>query len=431
MRFVSLANPEDSVSFQGALEKGAPQDSSSVYVPEYIPRLDPQEIESLVGADPVHIGKTVLSPYVNGEIPEADLDRIVREATTFDVPLVDVGDRKVLEVFHGPTGAFKDVAAQYLGRFLNYFYQQTGRRSLVLVMTSGDTGGAVAAGLGGMEGIDVLMGYPKGRVSQLQQEQLRRVAGNIHTLEIDGSFDDCLKLVDQAFEDDELQEGINLTTANTINIGRLLPQITYHTRIFSELGDEAAHTWTAVPSGNGGDVMAGVMGRAMGVPSGGHVIANNRNDMLTRYWKSGLYEPMRSVRTPSNAMDIGNPKNGPRLRWIFGDDMGMMRKVLRARSIGDEETFDTIRRVHDETGYLMDPHTAVGWAASEPGDVVVSTASPDKFAEVIERGTGIAIDNSAQLAELRRTPERYTEMPNSIEAYKEHIRSLRGDLVAA
>jgi threonine synthase len=372
----------------------------------------------------------VLRPYVGDEIPEGDLDTIVREATTFDVPLVDVGDRKVLEVFHGPTGAFKDVAAQYLGRFLSYFYRQTGRRSLVLVMTSGDTGGAVAAGLGGMEGVDVLLGYPKGRVSQLQQEQLRRVDDNIHTLEIDGSFDDCLSLVDAAFEDEELQEGINLTTANTINIGRLLPQITYHARIFAELGDQAADTWNVVPTGNGGDLMAGLFGRAMGVPSAGYVMATNRNDMLAEYWRTGMYEPKRSVRTPSNAMDIGNPKNGPRLRWIFGNDMGLMHSVLRARSVSDEETFRTIREVHDETGYVLDPHTAVGWAASGPGDVIVSTASPEKFAEVIEKCTGIPVDNSAQLAELRRVPERYTEMPNSIEAYKEHIRTLR-DLVAA
>ncbi len=431
MRFVSLANPEDAVSFQGAIEQGAPQDGHSVYVPEHIPRLDPHDIERISSGDPIEIGRAVLRPYIGDEIPEDDLDRIVRESTTFDVPLVDVGDRKVLEVFHGPTGAFKDVAAQYLGQFLNYFYQQTGRRSLVLVMTSGDTGGAVAAGLGDMDGVDVLMGYPKGRVSQLQQEQLRRVADNVHTLEIDGSFDDCLSLVDEAFKDDELQEGINLTTANTINIGRLLPQITYHAKIFSELGDEAAHTWNVVPSGNGGNLTAGLLGRAMGIPSGGYVMANNRNDMLTRYWKTGLYEPTDSVPTPSNAMDIGNPKNGPRLQWIFGGDMELMRSVLRAKSVSDDETFRTIKAVHAETGYVLDPHTAVGWAASGPGDVIVSTASPDKFAEVIEEGTGIVVDNSAQLAELRQVPERYTEMPNSIIAYKEHIRSLRGDLVAA
>lgn len=431
MRFVSLANPADNVSFQEAIENGAPKDGHSVYVPEHIPRLDEQEIDTISAGDPVEIGKTVLRPYVGEEIPEDDLDSLVHKATTFDVPLVDVGDRKVLEVFHGPTGAFKDVAAQYLGQFLGYFYRQTGRRSLVLVMTSGDTGGAVAAGLGDMEGVDVLMGYPKGRVSRLQQEQLRRVADNVHALEIDGSFDDCLALVDQAFEDEELQEGINLTTANTINIGRLLPQTTYHAKIFSQLGAEAKDRRVVVPTGNGGNLMAGLLLKAMGVPSGGYVMANNANDMLTRYWKTGLYEPRKSVLTPSSAMDIGNPKNGPRLRWIFEDDPGRMRSVLSAESISNKETMRTIREVYDETGYLLDPHTAVGWAASESGDVIVSTAAPDKFAEVIEEGAGIEVDDSAQLAELRRMPERYVEMPNSIAAYKEHIRDLRGDLVAA
>lgn len=431
MRFVSLTNPADTISFQGAIENGAPQDGHSVYVPESVPRLDPNDIERLVGADPVLIGKTVLKPYVGEDISDGDLDAIVQGATTFDIPLVDVGDRKVLEVFHGPTGAFKDVAAQYLGQFLSYFYGQTGRRSLVLVMTSGDTGGAVAAGLGGMDGVDVLLGYPKGRVSQLQQEQLRRVAPNVHSLEVDGSFDDCLALVDEALDDVDLHEGINLTTANSINVGRLLPQITYHARIFSELGDAGADTRNVVPTGNGGDVMAGLLGWAMGVPSGGYVIANNRNNMLARYLADGLYKPMESVATPSSAMDIGNPKNGPRLRWLFGGDMERMRSVLSARTVGDGETFRTIQKVHSETGYVLDPHTAVGWAASEPGDVIIATASPDKFAEEIEKGTDIPVDNSAQLAKLRGVPERYTEMPNSIDAYKERIRDLQSGLAAA
>jgi threonine synthase len=430
MRFVGLTDPTDVVSFQEALESGVPQDARSVYVPEYIPQLSPEEIHGLVGANPIDIGKTMLRPYVKEEISENDLDGIVRQATTFDIPVVDVGDRKVLEVFHGPTGAFKDVAAQYIGAFMSHFYQETGRRSIFLVATSGDTGGAIARGLADKPGIDVVVGYPKGRVSNLQQEQLRRVASNIHSLEVDGSFDDCLRLTEEALDDEGLQEHVNLTTANSINIGRWLPQITYHAGIFSQHGDRNARIVT--PTGNEGNLGAGLLARAMGVPSRGYVAATNTNDSLVRYLESGLYQPMdTSIPTHSNAMDVANPKNWPRLQWLFDSDIDQMRGVLSARRVTDDETVKVMREVYDETGYILDPHTAVGWAASQPGDVIVATASPLKFAEEIEELTGIEVDNSAELSVLRETPERYAKMPNDPETYKDYIRNLQREPAAA
>jgi threonine synthase len=425
-----LSDPTDVVSFQEALENGVPRDTHSVYVPEYIPQLSPEEIRGLVGAEPADIGKTMLRPYVAGELSEGELDAIVEEATTFDVPLVDVGDRKVLEVFHGPTGAFKDVAAQYIGAFMSHFYQESGRRSIFLVATSGDTGGAIARGLADKPGIDVVVGYPKGRVSSLQQEQLRRVASNIHPLEVDGSFDDCLKLTEEAMDDPELQEHVNLTTANSINVGRWLPQLTYHAGIFSRLGDPSARV--VVPTGNEGNLAAGLLARAMGVPLRSYVAATNANDSLVRYLESGRHEPTEaSIPTHSNAMDVASPKNFPRLQWLFGNDIDRMKDMLSARRVSDEETVRTMKDVYAEHDYVLDPHTAVGWAASRPGDVIVSTADPRKFAEEIEAMAGIKVDNSTELAELRETPERFTPMPNDTEAYKSFIRDLQRDLVAA
>lgn len=430
MRFVGLSDPSDNVSFQEALESGVPQDAKSVYVPQFIPQLSLEEIRGLVGADTAAIGKTMLRPYVRDEMTEEDLDTIVEEATTFDIPLVDVGDRKVLEVFHGPTGAFKDVAAQYIGAFTSYFYEETGTPSIFLVATSGDTGGAIARGLANKPGVDVVVAYPKGRVSSLQQEQLRRVQPNIHPLEVDGSFDDCLKLTEEAMDDEELQEHVNLTTANSINVGRWLPQLTYHAGIFSKLGDPSARV--VVPTGNEGNLAAGLLARAMGVPLRSYVAATNANDSLVRYLESGRHEPTKaSIPTRSNAMDVANPKNWPRLQWLFDNDINRMKDMLSARSVTDEETVRTMKEVHAETGYVLDPHTAVGWAASRPGDVIVATASPLKFAEEIEEMAGIQVDNSAELARLRETPERFTSMPNDPEAYKNFIRDLQRDLVAA
>jgi threonine synthase len=422
MRYVSLTNPADTVSFQGAIENGVSHDTNSVYVPEAIPRLSTDEIDSLIGADPIHIGKTMLRPYVEGEISESGLDDIVRKATTFDIPLVDVGDRKVLEVFHGPTMTFKDVAAQYLALMMSNFSLKEDRPTTVLVASSGDTARAIGVAFANMPGVNVVLAYAKDRASSLQQEQMRRMAPNVHTLEVDGSFDDCLDLTRAAFEDKELREELNLTTANSINIGRLLPQITFHTRIFSELGYDTPRI--IPPAGNWGNLLAGLFGKEMGIPSAGYIGANNANDLLARYLADGRYEPLESIPTLSNAMDVGNPANGPRLKWLFGGDIERIRAVLSAVSVSDEETIRTIQEVHDETGYVLEPHSAVAYAASGPGDVIIATASPEVFAEELREETGIEVDNGAQLEALRQTPESYIEMPNSVEDYKAFLRTL-------
>jgi threonine synthase len=416
MKFVSLTDPEDVVSFEEALSRGIARDGS-LYVPESIPHLSEDDIARLIGADRYETAKIMLSPWLADEIPVGDLDTIIRQAATFETPLVDVGDKKVLELFHGPTMAFKDVAACYLSAFMSYFNQKAGRRSAVLVATSGDTGGAIAHGFADVPSIDLVVLYPKDRVSRLQREQLRRVAKNVQSLEVNGDFNDCQQLVKQAFADRQLSEKLNLTSANSINVGRLLPQATYYASLYGQLGGEVGRV--VVPTGNLGNLSAGLLARAMGVPIERFLAATNVNDALVRYLATGQYEPRLTIKTMSSAMDVNAPNNLPRFMQILGGDIASMRSVVQAAKVTDEETIQTLQQVYQRTGYLLDPHTAVGWHASDilggPGDVIVATASPLKFAEEVFEKTGIKVDNSRQLEELRQKPERYFEIENSLE----------------
>lgn len=425
MKFVSLGNPEDVVSFQEALSRGIPADGS-LYYPVEIPRLNENQIKLLPTLGRKAIDGLILGQWLGDEIPTDDLAQIVEQASTFETPTVPVADKHVLEIFHGPTMAFKDVAARYLAALMGYFNAKTGKTSTVLVATSGDTGGAIAHGFGDVAGTNVVVLYPKGRVSQLQQEQLRRVAGNVHTLEVDGDFDACQALVKQALADTALVSQVGLTSANSITVGRLLPQTLYYARAFAQLGGRTDLRFV-VPSGNLGNITGGVLAQQMGVPIASFFAANNANNAIDQYARTGNFTPFAAVPTMSNAMDIGAPNNLPRLQRIFGGDVGAFRADIQTAQVLDEQTVATIKEVYEETGYLLDPHTAVAWYASEqnPGknthDVIVSTAAPEKFAEEITRATGIAVDNSAELAKLRQVPERYAEIANSLDELRAFI----------
>ncbi len=427
MKFVSLTDPADSVSFAQALASGVAQ-AGGLYVPESIPRLSNKAIDGLAGAGRQAVARALLTPWLRDEIPATELDLIIRRASSFETPVKHVGDKRVLELFHGPTMAFKDVAARYLAEFISYFNRQAGSTSTILVATSGDTGGAIAHGFGTVERVRVVVLYPKARVSRLQREQLRRVADNVWTLEVAGSFDDCQQLVKQALADTELAGSLRLTSANSISIGRLLPQMTYYAYAHGQLNDPALRF--VVPSGNLGNLTGGVLARAMGVPMAGFLAANNMNDALYRYLQTGSYEPRATIPTLSNAMDIGAPNNLPRLTHLFGDNIATMRAEVLATRVSDEATVKTIKRVYADTGYLLDPHTAVAWQASEAAgsgahDVIVATASPLKFAEEILAKTGIAVDNSREMEKLRTLPERYWQIGTSIDAFQtflgEHV----------
>ena len=428
MRFVSLSNSEDVVSFEEALRRGIPADGS-LYYPVQIPKLTDEQIASLPNLDTKAIDHLMLRAWLGDEIPAEDLARIIKVAASFETPCVAVAANHVLEIFHGPTMAFKDVAARYLAAMMGYFNAKTDRTSTVLVATSGDTGGAIAHGFGGVEGTRVVVLYPKGRVSLLQQEQLRRVADNVDTLEVDGDFDACQALVKRALADTELVEQVGLTSANSITVGRLIPQTLYYARAFAQLGGRKDLRFV-VPSGNLGNITGGVLAQQMGIPIAGFLAANNMNNAIDRYAREGSFTPFTAVPTMSNAMDIGAPNNLPRLQRIFDQDIAAFQADIQTAHVNDEQTIATIKKVYEETGYLLDPHTAVAWYASEqiPGenthDVVVSTAAPEKFAEEITAATGIAVDNAAELARLRQTPERYHSIPNSFTELKRAILTL-------
>ncbi|MBW3568619.1 threonine synthase [Candidatus Parcubacteria bacterium] len=314
MKFISLTDPTDIVSFEQALTRGIAL-NSGLYLPEHVPRLTEQQINSMVGAGRQEIARTMLSPWLQDEIPPDDLDGIIAEASTFDTPVIQVGDKQVLELFRGPTMAFKDIAARYLAALISYFNRKADRHSTVLVATSGDTGGAIAHGFGDVERVRVVVLYPKDRVSKLQKEQLRRVADNVWTLEIEGSFDDCQQMVKQALGDQELSANLHLTSANSISMGRLLPQMIYYAYAYGQINDRAIRF--VVPSGNLGNLTGCVLARAMGVPIDSFLAANNANDALYRYLMSGKYEPRETIQTLSSAMDIGAPNNLTRLIKLF------------------------------------------------------------------------------------------------------------------
>ncbi len=423
MKFASLKDPSYAVSLEQALSDGIPPDGS-LYFPASIPILSDDDLEGLKNADQATVAKTLLSPWTSDEIPSDDLDKIIAKACSFETPLRRVGDKQILELFHGPTMAFKDVAARYLAGLMGYFNQKRGGTSTVLVATSGDTGGAIAHGFAGVTGTSVVVLFPKGRVSDLQRMQLTRTAGNVTSLEVDGSFDDCQSLVKQAFLDPLLIAN-NLTSANSISIGRLLPQMTYYGYIYGQLPQDNLRI--VVPTGNLGNLTAGVLARSMGLPIRGFLAASNSNDAVNRYISQGDDTFVETIPTLATAMDVGLPNNLPRLKRIFGDDRTALAGVVQSDMIDDATIVETIKRVYAEHGYLLDPHTAVGWAASERladvtmQDVIVATASPLKFSKEIEDATGLVIDNTAALEGLSNVPEKVEQIGKSYSEFQKYL----------
>lgn len=361
------------------------------------------------------IGFELLNKWFGNEIPAEALRDIAIGAQSFPMPIKQVGEFKILELFHGPTQAFKDVAAHNLARLMSYFLQKSNKRAMLLVATSGDTGGAIAHGFANLKNIDVVVLFPKGKVSLLQEEQLTRVANNVTPIEVEGVFDDCQALVKKAFVHPDLAH-LPLTSANSINVARLIPQVIYYLWSYFTLGRNDLEV--VVPSGNFGSLTAGLFAREMGIPLKHFVAATNLNDAATAYYQSGTYQAQATKQTLSNAMDVGNPSNFTRVLELFAHQHQNFRNGLRVYSVTNEETVQTIIDVYQRHNYLLCPHTAVGWfVASQhatPGlqPVVLSTASPLKFASEIQRATGIKIDNSAEIARLQTRPQRKTTIKN-------------------
>lgn len=397
MKYFSTNRESKEVSFKEAVINSLPADKG-LYFPESIPVLDAATISNLKGASLPAIGYEMMKDFVQPDLSHSQLKDIVEDALSFEIPLVQVEeDIFSLELFHGPTYAFKDVGARFLARCLGEFAKSQARETTILVATSGDTGGAVANGFYGVEGVKVVILYPSGKVSDLQEKQLTTLGGNITALEVDGDFDACQALVKQAFLDAELNSRLNLTSANSINIARWMPQSIYYAAMSLRM-ENSEESLIAVPSGNYGNVTAGMLAKRMGFPIGKFLVCSNANDIIPRYLESCEYEVHPTIPTHANAMDVSDPSNFPRMLELYDHSFDDLVVDVSGFTLTDEEILATIKDCHARTGYLLDPHGAIGYAGLKERlkidqiGVFLETAHPIKFAPVMEKALAEKMD---------------------------------------
>jgi len=391
MKYYSTNRTVSEESFENAIFKGLPEDNG-LYLPEKIERLPKEFFNNIDSMSLPEIGYEVAKQFIGDEIDSDSLKQIISDTLNFEIPLVEVeNDIYSLELYHGPTLAFKDVGARFLARCLSYFSAQSDKKSTILVATSGDTGSAVAHGFLGVKNIKVIILYPKGKVSDIQEKQLTTLGQNISTLEVGGTFDDCQAMVKQAFLDKELKEKYALTSANSINMARLIPQSFYYFWVYKQLKDKQKPYVVSVPSGNYGNITAGLMAKKMGLPIAKFIASTNVNDIIPSFLDTGNFEPQPSVETISNAMDVGNPSNFYRMFELYNKDVNAIRKDIEGFSYDDEATKKTMLDVFNRTGYTLDPHGAVGYLGlkdymreNDVQGVFFETAHPAKFIDVVE-----------------------------------------------
>jgi len=428
MLYYSLNKQAPEVDFKEATIQGQAPDKG-LYFPEYIPRLPEDFIKDIVSYSKEEIALQVIQPYVGDTIPPKELHEIVADTINFEFPLVKVDENKYsLELYHGPTLAFKDVGARFMSRCLGYFAKEKKEKVIVLVATSGDTGGAVANGFYNVDGVEVVILYPSGKVSSVQEKQLTTLGNNIHALEVHGNFDDCQQLVKHAFGDEELNENLILTSANSINVARWLPQQFYYFFAYRHW-EQNQPPVISVPSGNFGNICAGILAHISGLPVKHFIAGCNANDVIPSYLQRGVYEAKKAVSTLSNAMDVGNPSNFIRILQIFSNELGDLKNVLTSYSITDEETISTIKRVYDQQDYLLDPHGAVAYYAlqkyleqhpNEKG-IFLETAHPVKFPACVEQAINKTIDIPESIAHIMDLEKRATVMAPDYNFLKDYL----------
>lgn len=421
MKYFSLNNKKHHSSFENAVIKGLAPDKG-LYFPESIVKLPNTFFSKLKELDKNEIAFEAIKDYVGKEIPDSDLLDIIKETLDFDFPVVKVKDDiGSLELFHGPTLAFKDVGARFMAGSLGYFINKGSLGNVtVLVATSGDTGGAVANGFLDVEGIDVVILYPKGKVSEIQEKQLTTLGKNITALEVDGVFDDCQRMVKKAFLDSDITDKRKLTSANSINVARWLPQMFYYFLAYRQLMDKEKKLAFSVPSGNFGNICAGMLAREMGLPIDHFIAANNANDTVTKYMQTEKYHAKPSIATISNAMDVGDPSNFVRILELFENRHSSIKNVLSAYSFSDDVTRKAIKDVYKETEYLMDPHGAVGYLGlqkfmvNNPGyyGAFLETAHPVKFLDTVEEAIGEKVDIPAAIKDLMDRKKKSLQISN-------------------
>jgi len=430
MRYRSTGGKAALTSLRGAVLRGLAPDGG-LYMPAEIARRSPQELEEFRALPFTEVCFRVVKPFATPDVPEDLLWQIVSEAMNFPVQLVSLSPGlHILELFHGPTLAFKDFGARFMARLMGYFVRGEDRQLTVLVATSGDTGSAVAHGFWGLPGIRVVILYPSKRISLAQEKQFTTLGENITALEVGGTFDDCQRLVKQAFADEPLNKKAFLTSANSINIGRLLPQMFYHVAAYRQLPVASTPLVVAVPSGNFGNLTAGLFAKRIGLPVAKFVAATNANDVVPQYLLSGNYEPRAATATYSNAMDVGNPNNFPRLLDLCRGRLEYVRREIWGHGASDQDTLAEMKTVWEKYRYIADPHTAVGilgWEAykkehAEPAQgLVLATAHAAKFGEIVEKAIGIAPPLPDRLANCLKRPKLSVPMTSRYEDFREFL----------
>jgi threonine synthase len=427
MQYYSLNNNAAKVSFSEAVIKGLAPDRG-LYFPESITPLPSSFFENIEHLDNIEIAYQAIQQFVGDEIPEPELRDILADVLSFDFPVVEVENNiGTLELFHGPTMAFKDVGARFMARCLGYFNRNNKNQVTVLVATSGDTGGAVANGFLGVKGVHVVILYPSGKVSEIQEKQLTTLGKNITALEVDGVFDDCQEMVKTVFLDTSITDHKQLTSANSINVARWLPQLFYFLFAYKQVKHKKKDIVFSVPSGNFGNICAGIVAHKLGLPVKQFVASTNINDTVVRYLETSEYQPKPSKATISNAMDVGNPSNFIRIQQLFNHSFTELKNNFSAYSFNDDQTREAMKMIYNKTGYITDPHGAVGYLGLKKQEldtneygIFLETAHPVKFLNIVEETLSITIDIPNQIQKVM-DKEKHSIMVNSYEKLKEFL----------
>ncbi len=429
MKLYSTNNHNLSVDFKTAVFNSLPADKG-LYMPTILPQFNKEMLVSWDKKTLPQIAFDVAYTLLNDVISAPDLEAIINDAINFEAPLVKLGDDAfVLELFHGPSLAFKDFGGRFMSRIMAHFLKNDEKEIKILVATSGDTGGAVALGFLNVPSIKVSILYPKGKVSAIQELQLTTNGNNIEAIEIDGTFDDCQRLVKQAFLDDELNAHLNLTSANSINISRLIPQMFYYANTWARLNADFENVVFVTPSGNFGNIAAGMIANKMGLPVHQFIAATNSNDIVPQYFKTGVYTAKQSVATLANAMDVGDPSNFVRILDLYNNRIEDLKTKLISLAYTDEEIKKAIATVYQNQNYVMCPHTATGYLAvnevsktpqKNTAYVILATAHPCKFPDVFNE-LNIDIEEPAQVEIMKQKNQHKILMANSFEDFKAHL----------
>ena len=429
MKFYSTNNKTNLVDFKEAVLTGIAKDGG-LYLPTKIPKFDKTFFKSLSSLSLQEISFNIAKKFIK-DIDENDLQSIITQSINFDAPLINLSDDiSILELFHGPTLAFKDFGARFLAYIFSYYNKSENKESLILVATSGDTGSAVANAFNEVGSIKVGLLYPSNKISSIQEQQLTTIGGEVQAFEVDGNFDDCQSVVKKALMDVDLIHKFNLSSANSINIARLLPQIFYYFYAIAQSNDISKPNIFSVPCGNFGNLTAGIIAWKMGLPVDRFIAAINSNKSFINYLETGEVVPQNSIKTLSNAMDVGYPSNLARIGAIFNDEINMVKKQINSVSISDKLTIAGIKKVKNQFNYLIDPHGAVGYQAAAYFDfkkcnnIILETAHPAKFIDVMEKVLNEKIKIPDRLMKSLKKPKKSIKISSNYKEFKSQLLNL-------